>query len=49
MFAGYLPIHRFAPFVVLASEAGEPRPLYGGFYTIGGCGEGYFFPTWMAA
>nr|XP_051206507.1 uncharacterized protein LOC127321523 [Lolium perenne] len=46
---GYLQVHRFAPFVVFASTSRESRPLYGGIYTIGGCGEGYFFPTWMAA
>jgi hypothetical protein len=35
--------------MVLSSEGGGPRPLYEGLYTIGGYGEGYFFPTWMAA
>jgi hypothetical protein len=35
--------------MVLSSEGGGPRPLYGGLCAIGGNGEGYFFPTWMAA
>ena len=30
-------------------NAGESRPVYGGVYTIGGYGEGYFYPTWVAA
>jgi hypothetical protein len=39
----------YAPFVVASSAYGEPRPIYGGLYMIRGYGEGYFFPTWVAA
>jgi hypothetical protein len=39
----------YAPFVVTSSAAGEQRPVYEGLYTTGGYGEGYFFPTWVAA
>jgi hypothetical protein len=35
--------------VVLSAVVGGPRPLYGGVCTFGSYGEGYFFPTWMAA
>jgi hypothetical protein len=48
-FSGYIPRYKYSPFMVLSSKGGGPRPLYGGLYMIGGYGEGYFFPTWMAA
>jgi hypothetical protein len=35
--------------MVTSTTDGESKPIYGGLYTIGGYGEGYFFPTWMAA
>jgi hypothetical protein len=36
-------MHRYALFVVTYTACGASRPLYGGVYTIGGYGEGYFF------
>jgi hypothetical protein len=42
-------MYHYAPFMVTSSMAREQRPIYGGLYTIGGYGEGYFFPTWVAA
>jgi hypothetical protein len=48
-YADYLQMYRYAPFVVTSSAAGEQRPVYGGLYTTGGYGEGYFFPTWVTA
>jgi hypothetical protein len=48
-FAGYIQMYSYASFVVTSSAAGEQRPVYGGLYTTGGYGEGYFFPTWVAA
>jgi hypothetical protein len=48
-FVGFIPRYQHPSFMVLSSEGGGPRPLYGGLYTIGGYGEGYFSPTWMAA
>jgi hypothetical protein len=42
-------MYRYASFVVYVAEDGESRPLYGGLYTLGEHGDGYFFPTWMAA
>jgi hypothetical protein len=41
-------MYRYAPFMVTSSTAGEQRPIYRDLYTIGGYGEGYFFPTWVA-
>ena len=35
--------------MILSTTRGESRPVYGGVYTIGGYGEGYFYPTWVAA
>ncbi|XP_051214313.1 probable aquaporin TIP4-1 [Lolium perenne] len=35
--------------MVTSSTDGEPRPIYGDLYTVEGYGEGYFFPTWVAA
>jgi hypothetical protein len=46
--AGHLQMYRYSPFVVTSSADGEPRPIYGGLYTVGGYGEGYCFPTWVA-
>jgi hypothetical protein len=45
----YLQMDRYSPFVVTSSAARASRPIYGGLYTVGGYGEGYFFPTWVAA
>jgi hypothetical protein len=47
--AGYLQMHSYSLFMVCSTEGGEPRPVYGGLYTVGGYGEGYFYPTWVAA
>jgi hypothetical protein len=48
LFAGYLPVYGYAPFLVSSTACGVSRPLYGGLYTVGGHSEGYFFPTWVA-
>jgi hypothetical protein len=32
--ASYLPVQRFAPFMVVASMRGEPRPIYEGVYAV---------------
>jgi hypothetical protein len=42
-------MYRYAPFMVTSLAAREQRSVYGGLYTIEGYGEGYFFPTWVAA
>jgi hypothetical protein len=47
--ADHLQMYRYSPFMVTSSAGGESRPIYGGLYTVGGYGEGYFFPTWVAA
>ncbi|KAF7072374.1 hypothetical protein CFC21_077516 [Triticum aestivum] len=47
MSAGYLQIYRDYSFMVLSTTRGESRPVYGGVYTIGGYGEGYFYPAWV--
>jgi hypothetical protein len=47
--ARYLPVHRFATFVVFASASGVLRSIYRGIYATGGYDERYFFPTWIAA
>jgi hypothetical protein len=41
-------MYRYSTFVVCATEGAEPGPIYGGLYTIGGYGEKYLFPTWVA-
>jgi hypothetical protein len=46
---GYLQIYRYSPSVVTSSADGTSPPIYRGLYTVGGYGEGYFFPTWVAA
>jgi hypothetical protein len=38
-----------APFMVVAAMIGGLRPLYGGEFTIGGNGEGFYYTTWVAA
>jgi hypothetical protein len=35
--------------MVVASEGGALRSVYGGLFMVGGYGEGYFFSTWLAA
>jgi hypothetical protein len=42
-------MYGFAPFMVATSTIGEPRPFYGGVYTVGEYGQGVYFLTWMAA
>jgi hypothetical protein len=48
-FAGNLPMHFYAPFVVTTTAYGEQRVVYGGVYMVGECGAGYFYPTWLVA
>ncbi|XP_051219484.1 uncharacterized protein [Lolium perenne] len=40
--SGYLQMYRYSPFVVCDAKGGEPTPLYGDLYTVGGYGERYF-------
>nr|XP_051177523.1 uncharacterized protein LOC127292205 [Lolium perenne] len=47
--SGNLPVYGLAPFMVVASAIGGPRPLYGGVYTVGEFGQGVYYPTWVAA
>jgi hypothetical protein len=42
-FAGYLSRYKYSSFIVLSSEGGGPRPLYGGLCMIGDYGEGILF------
>jgi hypothetical protein len=42
-------MYMYAPFMVTASTLREPRPVYGGVYTIGEYGQGVYYPTWVAA
>jgi hypothetical protein len=42
-------MYKYSSFVVTSSEDAASRPIYGGLYMVGGYGEGYFFPTWVAA
>nr|XP_051191361.1 flocculation protein FLO11-like [Lolium perenne] len=42
---GHLQVYSFAPFMVVASASGGPRPLYGGVYTVGGNGQVFYYPT----
>jgi hypothetical protein len=48
-FAGYLQSYWYTSFVVVSATFTGSRPLYEGLFTSGSYGEGYFFPTWMAA
>ena len=48
-FAGNIPVHKFAPFVVHIATRGVSRLLYGGVCATGDYGEGHFYPTWVAA
>jgi hypothetical protein len=41
-------MYGFAPFMVVTSALGGPRPLYVGVYTIGEHGQKVYFPTWVA-
>nr|XP_045089534.1 uncharacterized protein LOC123497248 [Aegilops tauschii subsp. strangulata] len=45
---GSLQMYRDSSFMVLSTTRGESRPVYGDVYTIGGYGEGYFYPAWVA-
>ena len=47
--AGYLQMYRDSLFMVLSTMHGESRAFYEGVYTIASYGEGYFYPTWVAA
>jgi hypothetical protein len=33
---GYLLVQYFSPFMIVSSEYGEPKHIYGGIYTVGG-------------
>jgi hypothetical protein len=51
-FAGHLPVHWYTPFMVVSSAGGASRPIYEGLYTVGVVGvygQGYYFPSWVAA
>jgi hypothetical protein len=53
-YACFLPVHNFSAGAQICSVygllyTGELRPIYRGVYMVGGHGEGYFYPTWMAA
>ena len=48
-YAGYLHMYWDSSFMALSTSRGESRPVYEGVYTIGGYGEGYFCPAWVAA
>jgi hypothetical protein len=37
----------YALFMVVFITGGEPRPIYGSLYMVGGYSKKYFFPTWM--
>jgi hypothetical protein len=47
--AGYLPEYLNSSFVVVSTEDGTLRSVYGGLFAIEGYGEEYFFPTWVTA
>jgi hypothetical protein len=47
-YACYLPVHNFAPFMVIFITCGESRSIYGGIYAVGDHGEGYFYLTLLA-
>jgi hypothetical protein len=40
---------KYTPFIVISTQCGASRPVYGGVYTVKRHGEGYLHPTWMAA
>jgi hypothetical protein len=42
-------VYPYSLFVVVSIEGGESRPVYEGLFTVGGYGEGYFFPTCVVA
>jgi hypothetical protein len=46
-FAGYLPVYRYSPFMVISAAGGESRPVYGGLCMVGGYGEGYFLRKFL--
>jgi hypothetical protein len=46
--AGYLSVYHSAPFMVVSSECGEQRPIYGGVYSVEGYDEEVYNPTWVA-
>jgi len=46
---GHLSMHGYSPFVVHLTTGGISRPFYGGVCMTGSGGEGYFYPTWVAA
>jgi hypothetical protein len=35
-------MYRYSPFVICTAKGREPRPIYGGLYTVGGYNEGLF-------
>jgi hypothetical protein len=42
-------VQYFASFMVVSSAYGEPQLLYGDVYTVGGHGEIFYYPIWVAA
>jgi hypothetical protein len=44
-YAGYLPVHDFAPFTVVSRSYEKSLPDYGGAYSVKGHSERYFYPT----
>ena len=42
-------MYGFDPFMGAFAACGAPIPVHGGVYAVGGFGEGYFYPSWMAA
>jgi hypothetical protein len=46
---GHILVHSYASLMGITSAGRGSRPLYRGVFTVGGYGERYFFPTWVAA
>jgi hypothetical protein len=42
-------VHSYASLMGATSADGALKPLYGDVFTVRGYGEGFFFPTWVAA
>jgi hypothetical protein len=38
-------VYQSSPFMVVSTDGGESRPVYGGLCTVGGYSAGYFFPN----
>jgi hypothetical protein len=44
-----LMVYWYTPFMIVSLAGGASKPIYEGLYTVGDYGEGYFFPSWVAA